>query len=125
MIISETHESPYFLIDKDLGLILLKGKSVLILSKDFYIPIFEAVKTYVTDFPKDTKMIVDMEYFNTSSSKLILEIFRQLRKLNEKGFKVEINWYYDEYDDDMFDCGTDYSEIVKDIPFFLVRKDCF
>jgi hypothetical protein len=122
MIITETKDSPYFLLDKKIGLILLKGNSSLLLTKDFYEPLIVVLKMYVDTKPVYTKMIVDLDRFNTSSSKYILEIFKILRQLIKLNLKVEVDWYYTDVDDYMSEAGGDYSEIVKDLPFNLIMK---
>lgn len=123
MQITETKDSPYFLLDKKIGLIMLKGNSSLLLTKNFYEPLLEMIKIYVDTNPEYTKMIIDLDHFNTSSSKYILEIFNILRKLIKKNLKAEVDWYYDDIDDDMHEAGGDYSEIVKDLPFNLIIKN--
>ena len=122
MIITETKDSPYFLLDRKIGLILLKGNSSLLLTKDFYEPLMDVLKMYVDTKPLYTKMIVDLDRFNTSSSKYILEIFKILRQLIKLNLKVEVDWYYTDVDDYMSEAGGDYSEIVKDLPFNLIMK---
>ncbi len=65
-----------------------------------------------------------MEYFNTSSSKCILDVFKKLenvfKKNNEEG--VTINWYYEEDDEDMLEAGEDYQSILK-IPFKMIELE--
>jgi hypothetical protein len=123
MQITETKDSPYFLVDRKIGLIMLKGRSSLLKTKEFYEPILEVLKIYVETKPEYTKMIVDLDTFNTSSSKYILEIFNILRRLIKSELKVEVDWYFDDIDDSMNEAGNDYSEIVKDLPFNLILKN--
>ena len=54
-----------------------------------------------------------MEYFNTSSSKCILDILRKLEKIHEAGGNVTVTWFYEEDDEDMQEAGEDYQRIVK------------
>ncbi|MGP1362589.1 MAG: SiaC family regulatory phosphoprotein, partial [Bacteroides sp.] len=68
----------------------------------------------------NTLVEMRLEYFNTSSSKCILDIFKRLGLIHElPGKKVEIKWYYYADDEDMYESGNDYSSIVK-VPFELV-----
>jgi hypothetical protein len=122
MQITETKDSPYFLLDGNLGLIMIKGWSSMLNSKEFYEPILEVIKIYVDTKPQYTKMIVDLDRFNTSSSKYLLEIFNILRQLIKMELKVEVDWYYDDTDDSIHEAGGDYSEIVKDLTFNLILK---
>ena len=52
--------------------------------------------------PKDnTTVIFNLEYFNTSSSKCILDLLRKLETLKDTNNITEIKWYFDEGDEDM------------------------
>ncbi|MBQ5513471.1 MAG: SiaC family regulatory phosphoprotein, partial [Bacteroidales bacterium] len=55
-------------------------------------------------------------YFNTASSKLLLDILMKLEQLSEDGNDVLVRWYYPEDDEDMQEAGEEYSDIV-DVPF--------
>jgi hypothetical protein len=69
-----------------------------------------------------TSVNIKLEYFNTSSSKCILDIFRKLELIHKKGNEVEINWYYEEDDEDMFEAGEDYQSIIN-IPFKMIEME--
>ena len=61
-------------------------------------------------------MNVQLEYFNTSSSKCILDVFKKLEGIHKSNNEVIINWYYEEDDEDMLDMGKDYESLIR-IPF--------
>ena len=64
---------------------------------------------------------MQLEYFNTSSSKCILDVFKKLENLHNKSVaEVVINWYYEEDDEDMLEAGEDYQSILK-LPFKMVE----
>jgi hypothetical protein len=69
-----------------------------------------------------TEVDVKLEYFNTSSSKCILDLFKQLEKLNQQNTEVKINWYYEEDDEDMAEAGEDYDAII-DLPFKMIEVE--
>ena len=61
-----------------------------------------------------------MTYFNTASSKIILDILMRLENLHNDGkTKVTVEWHHDEDDEDMQEAGEEYSEIVE-VPFKFV-----
>ena len=60
-----------------------------------------------------------MDYFNTASSKMLLEIFEHFKAMFDAGNKVVIDWYYQEDDEDMQDAGEDYADIVE-VPFNFI-----
>ena len=69
-----------------------------------------------------TSVNIQLEYFNTSSSKCILDVFKRLELIHKKGNQVEINWYYEEDDEDMFEAGEDYQSIIN-IPFKMIEME--
>jgi hypothetical protein len=57
-----------------------------------------------------------LSYFNSSSSKMLLQILEIIKKIQNKGIEVTIDWYYDSSDEQMYDDGMDLAESI-DIPF--------
>ena len=91
-------------------------------SVEFYKPIIDWLDKF-GDTPSDeTNVNIQLEYFNTSSSKCILDIFKRLELIHKKGNPVEINWYYEEDDEDMFEAGEDYQSIIN-IPFKMIEME--
>jgi len=63
--------------------------------------------------PKDiTTLDIELEYFNSGSSKAILHILRALVDITKKERKLTINWYYEEGDDDIMERGEYYESIL-------------
>jgi len=63
---------------------------------------------------------VKLEYFNTSSSKCILDVFKKLEMIHKAKNDVEIKWYYEEDDEDMLEAGEDYESIIR-VPFEMIE----
>lgn len=103
------------------GLLELKGKSIPENSVEFFRPVYEWLDQYVLQPKEKTQIIVQLEYFNTSSSKCLLDIFRKLEPLHksEKSL-VSVSWLYEEDDEDMMEAGDDYKTIVK-LPFTISK----
>ena len=102
------------------GGLLLKGRSIPENSIEFYKPLLDWIEEYGSS-PKDkTVLNVQLEYFNTSSSKCILDVFKKLETLTDTN--IEINWYYEEDDEDMLEAGEDYQAII-DIPFKMIEVE--
>lgn len=57
-----------------------------------------------------------LTYFNSASSKMLLQVLEVLTKIQQKGVDICIDWYYDENDEQMYDDGMDLSGSVS-IPF--------
>ena len=59
-----------------------------------------------------------LEYFNTASSKQLIQILLLLGNLKGKT-DIKVNWYYKEIDEDMQALGEEYSQIIN-LPFNLI-----
>jgi hypothetical protein len=71
--------------------------------------------------PLDKTVVnIRLEYFNTSSSKCILDVFKRLEAIHRSKHDVEINWFYEEDDEDMLEAGEDYDSIIK-VPFKMIE----
>ncbi len=74
---------------------------------------FDWLDQYIDASSSNTAFNFKLEYFNTSSSKCILDILRKLEKLHKTGKSVVVNWYYEEDDEDMMEAGENYQRIVS------------
>ena len=99
----------------------MKGRSIPENAIEFFKPLVDWLDEYSEDSKDITNANIQLEYFNTSSSKCILDIFKKLESINKQDDKeVVINWYYEEDDEDMLEAGEDYQSILK-IPFKMIE----
>ena len=102
------------------GELLIKGRSIPENSIEFYKPLIDWISAYKEGPQSETKVNIQLEYFNTSSSKCILDVFKKLETLGNSN--VIVNWYYEEDDEDMLEAGEDYQAII-DIPFEMIEVE--
>jgi hypothetical protein len=119
-IAEQTAKTPILNFDASKGVFDLKGKSIPENSVGFYKPLFDWLDNYIQSPAPKTTLNIQLDYFNTSSSKCIVDLFKKLEMINKNGKgEAVINWMYDDQDDDMLEAGEDYKSIIK-IPFNLV-----
>lgn len=53
-----------------------------------------------------------MTYFNSASSKFLLDILLEFMKFMSKGNKIEVNWYYEEGDDEILESGEEIADML-------------
>jgi len=121
LIIGSSSKTPKVVFDADKGELLLEGRSIPENSIDFYVPLMEWLEVYSQEVKTETVVQMKLEYFNTSSSKCILDFFRKLEIISKRGHKVTVNWYFEEDDEDMMEAGEDYDAIVG-LPFMMVEQ---
>ena len=118
--IQGTSKTPTVTFNADTGIIEIKGRSIPENSVEFYKPLVDWLEAYKSDPLPHTKVNIQLEYFNTSSSKCILDVFKKLEAINKGDKAVEINWYYEEDDEDMLEAGEDYESIIQ-VPFNMLE----
>jgi hypothetical protein len=70
----------------------------------------------------DVNIIFKFSYFNSASAKMIYTLLESLLRIKNMGYTLNVDWYYEDGDDQMHDDGEELSEAI-DIPFnFLVRN---
>ncbi len=117
--IKGTDEFPEIVLDKDSSKFKFSGRSIPEDVREFYTPILDWINKYAMSPNENTIVEFKMDYFNTASSKKILDILEVFEKMYEKGNNVFIKWYYNELDDDMEEAGESFFEIVN-IPNELI-----
>ena len=120
IIIEGTSKTPSVKFDPNEGVFELKGRSIPENSVEFYKPLVEWLDKYQESPLEKTSVDINLEYFNTSSSKCLLDIFKKLENICRAKHDVVINWYYEADDEDMFEAGEDYESIVR-VPFKMVE----
>ncbi|MCU0393788.1 MAG: DUF1987 domain-containing protein [Thermoflexibacter sp.] len=83
------------------GVCEIAGESYLEETFEFYQKLIDWLNQYTSQGKKTLIFNCKLTYFNTASSKAILEILRLLKNYQESGADVKINWFYHEWDDDM------------------------
>lgn len=112
-------KTPHIDFDPASGLLEIKGRSIPENSIDFYKPLIDWIDGYARSPQSRTALHVQLEYFNTSSSKCILDVFKKLEAIRAAGNEVTILWHYEEDDEDMLEAGEDYAGIIN-VPFKMI-----
>jgi hypothetical protein len=120
IIIDGTPKTPTIKFDAEEGIFEIKGRSIPENSVEFYKPIVDWLEEYKESPREKTVVDIRLEYFNTSSSKCILDVFKKLEAIHKSKNNVEVNWYYEEDDEDMLEAGEDYESIIR-VPFKMIE----
>ena len=113
-------KTPHVHFDPATGLLELKGRSIPENSIDFYKPLIDWIDKYGRSPNSKTALHVQLEYFNTSSSKCILDVFKKLESIRAGGTEVTVLWHYEADDEDMLEAGEDYAGIIN-VPFKMIQ----
>ncbi len=121
LVIESSAETPEIILDKRSNTFTFKGKSLPENPIAFYNPVMQWIEDYSIDPNPETKVEFMMMYFNTSSSKIILDIMKRLEIIKKSGHSVAINWVFKEDDEEMLEAGEIYAERI-DIPFNIISE---
>ena len=99
--------------DSSTGNLKMSGESYPENAVEFFQPIFEWIREYVTKKGKPIVLDLDLSYLNTSSTKCVLDIFEILERFHKEGGQVQVNWRYAEDDEDILETGEEISEDVE------------
>jgi hypothetical protein len=111
-----TSKTPAVAFTSDPLEISLSGRSIPENSIEFYRPLIAWVDENCQEEASELQVNIKLEYFNTSSSKCLMDL---LKRLESAPVKARVNWYHEEEDEDMLEAGEDYDAIV-DLPFRLI-----
>ncbi|NOZ47853.1 MAG: DUF1987 domain-containing protein [Chlorobi bacterium] len=118
--LNNTMTTPMVHLDAEKNIFQIIGASIPENANHFYDPILDWIEEYGKKANKKTVFDLNYKYFNTSSSKLILDLLLILKKIYDAGNDVLVRWHYEESDEDMKESGEDYQDIIK-IPFEFVE----
>jgi len=119
--ISQGELTPYVLLDAYKRVIVIKGRCIPENPSSYFSPILDWVDRLSEMQNIKLDMICKIQYFNTSSAKYLLEIFRRLDKYaHQNKNTISILWYFETDDEDMQEAGEYFSELVK-LPFKIIE----
>ena len=101
--------SPRIDFDPVNGVLTFEGKSLMEDSESFYLPLVEWIIKYTENPCKGTVIDFKYDYFNTSSSKWLITITKQLKVLYNTDPTTVVHWYWP--DDDILE----YGEVIRDL----------
>jgi hypothetical protein len=112
----KTDTTPGIHLDKKNNIFLFEGISLPEKVHEFYKPVLEWLDDYVKNSNSETIVIFKLDFYSTTSSKLIYEILSKFNFLYEEGKKVEIEWHFSDEDEDMEESGEELADLLS-VPF--------
>jgi len=127
LFIEETKSTPEIDFNPSTRTFTITGQSRPENVTEFYDPILEWLKGLANEVGagqhKGEALTFEfkLEYFNSASSKVILDILKQIKEIQILSGEVEVFWYVDEGDEDIQNAGEEMSKIVK-LPFIFMEN---
>lgn len=123
LVIEATKYTPYISLNADTNVLELKGETYPENTAEFYSPVFEWLEDYLGQLGEE-EVTVNMEiiYFNSSSSKVLMDLFDRFEDAVKEGKKITINWIYDREDESALEYGEEFQEDLDTLKLNLVEK---
>jgi len=118
--ITATEDTPKVILDHVNKVFEISGRSLPEDAVFFYQPVTQWLDELAKTPIQNLELSMKLEYFNTASSKLILDILLKLEDIYQDGTLPKIKWYFLATDADMKEAGEEYSEIVA-LPFEIIE----
>ena len=112
--IEATSSTPQVNFDLN-GKLMMKGRSLLLNVKEFYGPLIEWIS--ILKVPA-VRFTIDFDYFNSASSKQILEMLKMIDSNNNvKDF--DVFWHFEKDDEDILEIGQIFEERLRKARFYF------
>lgn len=103
------------------GICEVQGESYLEDTFTFYQPLVDWIKEFASTQQPIT-LNVGLTYFNTASSRSILDLLEALKAYEETGGQVKVNWTVKDWDEDMQQEVEDFA-MDADLPINIIITD--
>jgi hypothetical protein len=113
--IKEGQHTPGIILDPDEMNFNISGSSLPEDVEKFYQPVIGWLDEFIENIPdpdKPLKVSVRFNYYNSGSMRYIAEIFKRIKRINDKNVDTVVKWFYDEEDDLLLEAGQDLEEVT-------------
>jgi len=122
LIIEATKSSPSISLNAETRILTISGESYPENAAKFYASVVDWLHNFLLQsIPEQVTMNITLHYFNSSSSKVLMDIFEILDNAHAKGTPVTVNWRYHEENDTAIECGEEFKEEIERLNFHMVE----
>ena len=121
--IDKKNDTPLVDFNSETGILKISGDSYPEFPGNFFSPLIKWLEEYIAMTPKIIEFHLHLPYFNTSSSKCIMDILELLEDHSTNNGNVKVIWEYDEGDEDSLETGEDFNEDIEiDFEFREIKE---
>jgi len=113
IILEATEDSPLITFEDISNEISISGKSFPEDVDEVYSPFSNWFKLHAKSLNGNVHIEIKLEYYNTASSKKILQILLAFTELQNNGIPIKVTWHYHEDDEDMVEAGKRYKDLTE------------
>ncbi len=121
--IEPTKYTPEIYFDAEKNILSIIGESYPENTADFYAPVFSWLKKYLKQAGNENITVhIELTYFNSSSSKILLDFFDMFEEATGDGRQIMINWVYEKEDEETHQYGEEFQEDFESLTFNCIQK---
>ena len=113
-IVEQTKYTPYIELNIEKGFLKLEGDTYPENSYDTFKPLLEKIDQYFLEPIKSLNVEINIEFLNTSSSKMMRELVSKLDTYFKKKHTISLKWYYPDGD---MDLQESWQILLEDVHF--------
>jgi len=119
LVIEQTESTLGVDFDPREGLLAMRGESYPENAFKFFTPVLDWLENYLAGLTRGARVNVEMDivYFNSSSSKALMNVFDYLEAAARGGVNVAVTWRYHEENEIAQDCGEEFAEEMSACAF--------
>lgn len=118
LLISATKSTPAIIFRAD-GHLFMQGESYPEHAVRFYGPVLAWIREFLENQDLPMRMTLDIVYFNSSSSKILMNLFDLLEEAASGGKELTVIWRYHEENEIALECGEEFKEETQFVSFEL------
>lgn len=123
LIIEATKYTPKILFDAGNHLLEIKGETYPENTAEFYAPVFQWLEEYIANLQNEAVTVnLEINYFNSSSSKVLMDMFDKFEASVKEGKSITLNWIYDKENESSLEYGEEFQEDLEILHLNLVEK---
>ena len=123
LVIQGTKYTPEVVFDAGRSILEITGYSYPENAAAFYGPVMEWLHAYLEQGGQEPIGVsMELIYFNSSSSKILLDLFDLLDDYAEKRLPISVRWIYDAENESAYECGQEFEEDIEHLKFELKKK---
>ncbi len=107
-------KTPKLVFDLNNGIIKILGRSTMTHPQEFYPSVVHLIEEYCANPHQHTRLIIDLEYYNSLSKRFLLKIVELISHIDlKRNHTVKISWHYDPDDVGIAEDIKTFSKIIQ------------
>lgn len=124
LIIEATKYTPYIQFNSEKNLLEISGETYPENTAEFYAPVFKWLDQYLSQLSDEAVTVnLEINYFNSSSSKVLMDMFDKFEEVIKTGKQIDLNWIYDKENESALEYGEEFQEDLEVLKINLVQKE--